>query len=135
MALVAACLAVRACCSADEQHTWFLGHAFGAECAFRLRFGIPCPNCGVTRAVILALLGRWTRAWRIAPAGPAIVIGTLVSAATVIALGLVRMRGAAPIVARSERLAPRIIYICAALVLIVWFSGWVAAVAQALAAF
>lgn len=134
MALVAACLAVRLGCAADEQHTWFLGHAFGTECAFRLRFGIPCPNCGVTRAVILALLGRWLRAWRIAPAGPAIVIGTLVSAATVIALGLVRMRGAAPLVARAERLAPRIIYICAALVLIVWFSGWVAAVGHALAA-
>ncbi len=134
IALVAACLAVRECCAADEQHTWFLGHAFGAECAFRLRFGIPCPNCGVTRAVILALHGEWARAWRIAPGGPALVIGTLVSAVTVMALGIIRMRDAAPLAARAESLAPRVIYVSAALVVLVWFAGWIAAVAQALAA-
>ena len=135
MALVAVGLAVRACCTADEQHTWFLGHAFGAECAFRLRFGIPCPNCGVTRAVILALHGEWARAWRIAPGGPALVIGTLV-------LGRngdgprdhpdARRRAARR--ARGLSLAPRVISVSAALVVVVWFGGWIAAVAQALAA-
>jgi hypothetical protein len=134
IALLLACLAVRLCCSADEQQTWLFGHAFGAECAFRLRFGIPCPNCGMTRAVIVALHGQWLRAWRIAPGGAAFVAATLVSAATLIALGIVRMRSAGPLAAKAERQAPRTIYACAVLVLMVWFAGWIAAVAQALAA-
>ena len=134
LALVAACVGAGLTCAADERGTWFLGHALGAECAFRLRFGIPCPNCGLTRAVIIALHGQWLRAWRIAPGGAALVVGTFVCAATVTTLGMVRMRGAAPLVARMERLAPRIIYVCAGLVLGGWFTGWIAAVAQALAA-
>jgi len=133
-AFLLACLAARLCCTADEQQSRLIGHAFGAECAFRLRFGIPCPNCGMTRAVIVALHGEWLRAWRIAPGGPALVAGTLASAATLIALGIVRMRGGAPLVAKAGRQAPRIVYLCAALVLIIWFAGWIGAVAHALAA-
>src|ERR1035438_5483619 len=95
VALVLACLAVRLCCDADEQHTWILGHVFGAACAFRVRFGIPCPDCGMTRALILAAHCEWLRAWRIAPGGPALLLGTLVSAATVTALGVIRLRGRA----------------------------------------
>ena len=116
---------------ADEQRTVFLGHAFGWECAFRARFGVPCPNCGMTRAFVLALYGHWLRAWKVAPGGPALLACLLASTTAVFALGVVRARGSAPFAERAERYAARVILASAALALTIWFAGWIAAVAHA----
>ena len=130
--LVLSLLVLRILFDADEQQTRFLGQAFGSECAFRVRFGIPCPNCGLTRAVILALHGGLLRAWSVSPAGPVLVVATLVCAALLTTLGVVRMRASQAVVTRLERLAPRVMCSCAAALLLVWLVGWIAAVARAL---
>ena len=37
---------------------------FGTSCPIRLGTGLPCPGCGITRAAILLLTGRWQQAWQ-----------------------------------------------------------------------
>ena len=36
---------------------------FGTVCPWRIVTHMPCPACGLTRAGINVLLGRWKRAW------------------------------------------------------------------------
>ncbi len=40
---------------------------FGTPCPIRLVTGLPCPGCGVTRAAMLLLTGRWQQAWQMNP--------------------------------------------------------------------
>lgn len=40
---------------------------FGTSCPIRLFTGLPCPGCGITRAAILLLAGRWQQAWDMNP--------------------------------------------------------------------
>lgn len=41
---------------------------FGTVCPGRILTGYPCPACGLTRAGILLLTGRFADAWRMNPA-------------------------------------------------------------------
>ena len=74
--LILSVAALRLLFDADEQQTRFLGRPVGTACWFKARFGVPCPNCGMTRSAILASRGEILRATRIAPGGPALVIST-----------------------------------------------------------
>ena len=38
-------------------------------CLFKRLTGLPCPTCGLTRAVCCALRGQWTRSFHYHPAG------------------------------------------------------------------
>lgn len=40
---------------------------FGQFCPMMIVLRIPCPGCGMTRALVLALTGRWQEAWRLQP--------------------------------------------------------------------
>jgi len=40
---------------------------FGQFCPAVILFRFPCPGCGMTRALYLALTGRWTAAWELQP--------------------------------------------------------------------
>lgn len=40
---------------------------FHAFCPLVIFCGVPCPGCGMTRAAILVLTGRWAAAWRMNP--------------------------------------------------------------------
>ncbi len=39
----------------------------GHTCFTRLLFGIPCPWCGITRALVLMVTGRFADSWRMHP--------------------------------------------------------------------
>lgn len=67
----------RAVSSATTSSVWFLGRELNWGCAFRQHYGIPCPNCGMTRSVLLALHGHIKQAWEMNPAGPLLVLGAL----------------------------------------------------------
>lgn len=45
------------------------GLALPEMCAWRRLLGWTCPGCGLTRAVVAAVAGRWAEAWRLHPAG------------------------------------------------------------------
>ncbi len=50
---------------------------FGTSCPIRLGTGLPCPGCGITRAAILLLTGRWQQAWQMNPVIFPIVLSSL----------------------------------------------------------
>ena len=89
--MVAVLAAARAALRADEEHVWLLGRLFDSACAFRVRFGIPCPNCGMTRSFILAVHGQLGEALRLNPAGPLLVLG-MFAAAAMLAFAAIRSR-------------------------------------------
>jgi|DewCreStandDraft_4_1066084.scaffolds.fasta_scaffold00803_39 hypothetical protein len=76
---------------------YFLNRAIAETCAWKSRYGMPCPSCGWTRAVVLTLHGDPAAGWRSNPTGPLTVLGM---AAVALALLLVaayqRLRGAVP---------------------------------------
>lgn len=67
----------------------FLGMAFGSACAFRQRFGVPCPSCGLTRGVVLALHGRLWEACEVNPGGPALVFGLIFFGVATLSLSVI----------------------------------------------
>lgn len=91
---VAALAGARVAMSADSAHVWLLGRLFGSACAFRTHFGIPCPNCGMSRSVILTMHGDVGEAVMLNPAGP-LLVGGVVAAAILLGFTAFR-RGKAP---------------------------------------
>lgn len=92
-ALVAQLLVLRAVSWADETSVILAGREFDWGCSFRAAFGIPCPNCGMTRSIVMALDGELSRAFQMNPAGPLAVLGVLLLGAALIILSLGSGRG------------------------------------------
>jgi len=80
LAMLASVAGVRAAMSADADHVWLLGRPFGAACAFRQRFGVPCPNCGMSRSFVIAAHGNFAEAAALNPAGPLLLAGIIAAA-------------------------------------------------------
>jgi hypothetical protein len=111
--------------TADPARVYFLGRPILYECAVRSKYGLPCPTCGMTRSVVLALHGDWTGAWLMAPGGVAGVLGILLLGCAAWALAFTQWRQAAnweaAVWGAVRRWAP--VYGVAATV--VWLAGWV----------
>jgi hypothetical protein len=111
--------------SADAARVYFLGHRVLLECGLRARYGLPCPTCGMTRSVVMALHGDWAAAWGMAPGGVAAVAGILLFGCAAWALAVSqwsRNSGwEAWLVSGIRRWAP--LYGVAAT--LVWLAGWV----------
>ena len=83
----------RALTSATPSSVSFAGRELDLACSFKQRFGVPCPNCGMTRSVLLSLHGDLARAFALNPAGPLLVVGTVLFAAAMFALMFLQLRG------------------------------------------
>ena len=83
----------RALTSATPSSVSFAGRELDVACSFKQRFGVPCPNCGMTRSVVLSLHGELTQAFAVNPAGPLLVLGTVLFAAAMLALAYWQLRG------------------------------------------
>jgi len=124
----------RALLRADESRVYLAGRAVDLECAFRTATGLPCPTCGVTRSVVMSLHGEFARAWNMAPAGPAAVIGLAAFALAMLALAWMQHTGG------EERIAAARVWIrkgalaYGAAAVIVWLGGWMVGLNAALAA-
>jgi hypothetical protein len=79
---------LRAVSSATDSSVTLAGHVLAWGCSFQQAFGVPCPNCGMTRSVVFALHGEWGRAFLMNPAGPLVVVGALLLAAALFYLAL-----------------------------------------------
>ena len=86
VALVAQLALLRAVSTATDAYVTLAGRELHWACSFKSAFGIPCPNCGMTRSVVYAVHGEWGRALRMNPAGPLLVLGALVLAGVLLAL-------------------------------------------------
>lgn len=60
---------------------------FGTCCPIRIFTGLPCPGCGITRAAVLLVTGRWQQAWQMNPVIFAIALAALYFAANRYLLG------------------------------------------------
>lgn len=72
-------VAARFALAADETRVYVFGHAIPWECSMR-KAGLPCPTCGMTRSLVMALHGQIGRAWHMAPGGPVLLAGVLLAA-------------------------------------------------------
>lgn len=86
--LTGALFLTRAVASATTDSVSFAGHDLRWGCAFRQRFGIPCPACGLTRSVIMSLHGQLAGAIGMNPAGPLVMLGTVLLCASLFAFAL-----------------------------------------------
>jgi hypothetical protein len=126
--LLAMVAAARVLFSVAGDQTFFLGRAFGAVCSFRARFGIPCPNCGMTRSVILAAHGEFSQAAHFSWGGVALVVGMLIVAVALLTLGAIQFRGDAEAARRASRAFRKFVLTMSASVAVVWAIGWGVAV-------
>ncbi|MGH9944238.1 MAG: DUF2752 domain-containing protein [Pyrinomonadaceae bacterium] len=77
LSLLLPLLLVRAAASASAERVFVFGRELHWECLFKKMFGVPCPTCGMTRSVLLALDGQLVPAFALNPAGPLLVAGVL----------------------------------------------------------
>lgn len=84
LALLAQLSLLRVISTANESFITLAGREQHWGCTFKRTFGIPCPNCGMTRSVIFTLHGEFDRALRMNPAGPLLVAGLLLLGATLL---------------------------------------------------
>jgi hypothetical protein len=125
-ALIAADLLVlRLLVSGDENGVTVAGRPLDWVCAFRRQTGLPCPTCGITRSVVLALHGEWWRAWRMSPGGAVLVAGLVAAAMVLLGLGVVEWLGKAK-TGRAEKSLRLAALVYAAGAAAVWLGGWIA---------
>lgn len=88
---------------ATTEAVWFAGQELDTACSFRQRFGVPCPNCGMTRSVLLSLHGDLASALAVNPAGPLLVLGAILFAAAMFFLMAYQRWRPAAAVERARR--------------------------------
>ena len=130
--IVVQCALMRLLLTADAARVYFLGRPILWECGLRAKYGLPCPTCGMTRSVVLALHGEWTAAWQMSPGGVAAVLGMLLGIAAAWALALTQWRRANDWEAAVGRAIRRAAPVYGAAAATVWLAGWVVAFQSAL---
>ena len=130
--IAAQCALTRLLFTADAARVYLLGRPILWECGLRARYGVPCPACGMTRSVVLALHGEWSAAWQMAPGGVAAVLGLLLAAAVAWALAFAQWRQASRWEAAVGRAISRWAPVYGAAATVIWLAGWASAFQAAL---
>jgi len=123
-AILAQLAIARETLGADDARAYFLGRPIGLACGFRAHFGVPCPGCGITRGVALALHGELAHAWRLSPAAPLAVAGLAALAVSLLGMALLEWAGARESVARVERWLLRASLAYTSATASVWLVAW-----------
>jgi hypothetical protein len=112
---------------------WLVAHynitLYSFPCGFKQRFGLPCPTCGMTHAVLYFAQGRIIRSFCVQPA--AALFCTLAVVTAFFAF-LVAGFGIYSTALKRRLLSLRLRIIIAALVLVL-IAGWVVTLARTLA--
>jgi hypothetical protein len=116
---------------ADESKVYFLGRPLGWVCGLKSALGLPCPTCGMTRSIVLSLHGEFARAWRMAPAGPVVLLGLLGFAVALLAISGIRVAGATERDGVVRIWLRRCALAYAGVATTVWLGGWGASFAAA----
>ena len=124
IALLLGVSAVAALVDADENGAYFFGRPVASACFVRVQYGVPCPNCGLTRSTVMAARGEWRRAWRVAASGPALVGTALSVGLLLILLGGVERWGGQAAVARARRSFQTALCLIVAAGASLWLGGW-----------
>jgi len=111
--------------TADPERVYFLGRPILAACGFRRATGLPCPTCGISRSVVLALHGHLGLAWRVMPAGPVFVLGGLAIALAFLLYAALAGRGQQASRAAAHRWITRAAVAYGFAAMLIWLGGWV----------
>jgi hypothetical protein len=104
-----------------------VGSMFG-PCGFKQRYGLPCPTCGMTTAVLAFTRGEVAQAFEIQPAA-ALVCAALVASAGILLTVALQGRVAPPISRMLARMKVSRVLICIGLIGAV---GWAVTLWRAL---
>lgn len=52
-----------------HEELWLFGLRFGGDCGMKIQFGIPCPQCGMTRSWVSLARGHFAQSFFYSPAG------------------------------------------------------------------
>lgn len=117
-------LALRALAAADSTSVTFAGSELHWGCLFKQRYGIPCPNCGMTRSVLLTLHGQVAQGWAVNPAGTLMLFGVVLFGAAMFVLMFYQRTQAAPRVERLRALIRQGSLTYACLLVFAMFAHW-----------
>ncbi|HEY1584464.1 MAG TPA: DUF2752 domain-containing protein [Polyangia bacterium] len=120
--------ALRLCLDATPSRAFFLGHPLDVRCFVFAAFGVPCPMCGVTRGIALALHGSVADAFRVFPAAPIAVGGLVVFGVSLLLLGVAEQRGRRALSEMVTRWLRAGTVASAAATTLVWLAHWVSVV-------
>jgi hypothetical protein len=109
---------------ASASQAYFLGHPIALACGVRARLGVPCPGCGVTRALGLTLHGQIEDALRLFPAAPLAVFGIASFALVLLAYSAIERWGSAGRGAQLARATRAIGVVYACSLIVVWLGDW-----------
>ncbi len=122
-------VALRLCFDATPSRAFFLGHPLDVRCFVFATIGVPCPMCGVTRGVALALHGAVADALRVFPAAPIAVAGLVVFGVSLLLLGAAELQCRSVLSGILGRWIRSSTVASAALTIAVWLAHWVSVVA------
>ena len=123
LALIAQLALTRLALRADLSRAFFLGDPIDLSCSARARFGFPCPMCGVTRSIGLALHGQWGDAFHLFPAAPLAILGVVVAAVALAVLAWLEKRGDPRRGAFRAALRASLLFF-ALILAVVWLGDW-----------
>jgi hypothetical protein len=95
----------------DPTTVLVIGQSFGGECGMKTAFGVPCPQCGMTRSWVYLVRGRVFEAFNFNPAGALLLLWIVAGGA----IGALRLA-----TGRERLLSPPWI------ALFIWVMFWVA---------
>jgi len=109
---------------ADAERVYFLGRPIPIACGFRRATGLPCPTCGLTRGMVLALHGNLAAAWNVVPAGPVFILGALGIGVALLGYAAVAPRSRPASLATARRWMARAGLAYGAAAVVMWLGGW-----------
>ena len=78
--------------SANLETVSFLGNVLPETCSWKSVYGIPCPTCGMTRGVVLALHGQLADSFEANRSAPILVASALLIGCGLFVAGCLRLR-------------------------------------------
>lgn len=123
--------AIRLLFRAGETSVSLLGRELRGACEFKQRFGLPCPTCGASRAVVLSAWGHFGQAWSLNPLGPLLVFGLLLTGVLLLGVAVAQRYGSGEAAKRASAMVRVALLAYGSAVCVIWIGSWVSAVIAA----
>jgi hypothetical protein len=78
--------------SADLETVSFQGHVLPETCSWKTVLGVPCPTCGMTRGIVLAMHGQWAASYAVNRSALVLVASALLVGFGLASAGVLRLR-------------------------------------------
>ena len=76
----------------DLETVSFMGHVLPETCSWKTTFGVPCPTCGMTRGIVLAMHGRLADSYEVNRSALILVGSAFLVGVGLLSAGALRLR-------------------------------------------